>query len=315
MATLKTIRRRITSVNSTQQITRAMKLVSAAKLRRAQEALVNARPYAETLARVAGSLLDAERAALAPAEGAGAVALIVVVGSDRGLNGSCNANLMRTAEQTSRRLRVAGLAPEFFAVGRKTLDHFRRTRQTIAGERINNLRAWRRLAWRGSSRIGCWRSIAAGGSARRVSSTAASAPRSRSVPTYERILPIAEPEPLEGQERKQPPTRISDRAEPRPNWCRWCYAVMLSRDLPCVAGGRSQRAQRTHDRDGLRPPTTPCDMIATLTLEMNRARQATITTRTDGYRGRRGSASRLDTAALRVAGERINRLCMSINHE
>src|SRR5271154_5026564 len=138
MATLKAIRRRITSVTSTQQITRAMKLVSAAKLRRAQEALLNARPYAETLARVAESLLESERAALEPAENAARVAMIVVIGSDRGLNGSYNANLMRTAEETGRHLHGGGLAPEVFAVGRKSLDHFRRSRQTIAGERVNN---------------------------------------------------------------------------------------------------------------------------------------------------------------------------------
>ena len=57
MATLKAIRRRISSVKSTQQITRAMKLVAAARLRRAQEALLNARPYHEALKRVADSLL------------------------------------------------------------------------------------------------------------------------------------------------------------------------------------------------------------------------------------------------------------------
>jgi F-type H+-transporting ATPase subunit gamma len=60
MASLKAIRSRIASVKSTQQITRAMKLVSAARLRRAQEALANALPYSEALARVADSLLTSE---------------------------------------------------------------------------------------------------------------------------------------------------------------------------------------------------------------------------------------------------------------
>ena len=70
MASLKAIRRRISSVKSTQQITRAMKLVAAARLRRAQEALLNARPYHEALERVADSLFATERAALGPAEDA-----------------------------------------------------------------------------------------------------------------------------------------------------------------------------------------------------------------------------------------------------
>ena len=70
MATLKAIRRRISSVKSTQQITRAMKLVSAARLRRAQEALLNARPYHEALKRVADSLLGSAPDAMAPVENA-----------------------------------------------------------------------------------------------------------------------------------------------------------------------------------------------------------------------------------------------------
>jgi F-type H+-transporting ATPase subunit gamma len=70
MASLKAIRRRISSVRSTQQITRAMKLVAAARLRRAQEALQNASPYHQALVRVADSLFATERAALGPAEDA-----------------------------------------------------------------------------------------------------------------------------------------------------------------------------------------------------------------------------------------------------
>ena len=67
MPTLKAIRRRIASVKSTQQITRAMKLVAASRLRRAQEALNNSLPYSEALTRVADSLLGAQRASLGPA--------------------------------------------------------------------------------------------------------------------------------------------------------------------------------------------------------------------------------------------------------
>src|SRR5258708_19513003 len=86
MASLKAIRRRISSVRSTQQITRAMKLVAAARLRRAQEALQNASPYHQALVRVADSLFATERAALGPAEDAKREALVVVIGSDRRLS-------------------------------------------------------------------------------------------------------------------------------------------------------------------------------------------------------------------------------------
>ena len=78
-----------------------MKLVSAARLRRAQEALLNARPYHETLKRVADSLLGSAPEAMAPAENARRVALILVVTSDRALCGGYNANLLRMAEGTA----------------------------------------------------------------------------------------------------------------------------------------------------------------------------------------------------------------------
>src|SRR5260370_42624320 len=96
MATLKAIRRRISSVKSTQQVTRAMKLVSAAKLRRAQEALMKDRPYADSLSRLAGSLLSGQQ--MAPPPDAKPAALITVITSDRGLCGGYNANLIRPAE-------------------------------------------------------------------------------------------------------------------------------------------------------------------------------------------------------------------------
>src|SRR6266436_7525731 len=100
MASLKAIRRRIATARSTQQITRALKLVSAARLRRAQEALTNALPYSEALARVADSLLTSEGVSVGPVEGAQKRSLLVVVGSDRGLAGGYNSFLLRTAEET-----------------------------------------------------------------------------------------------------------------------------------------------------------------------------------------------------------------------
>src|SRR5579875_1929698 len=127
MASLKTLRRRVASVKSTQQVTRAMKLVSAAKLRRAQEALVRARPYAETLARIAESLLAGEEELTAAPAGARPATLIVLVGSDRGLSGAYNVNLLRLAEESAGQRRQVGHETSFFAVGRKVLDHLRRT--------------------------------------------------------------------------------------------------------------------------------------------------------------------------------------------
>ncbi len=115
-----------------------MKLVSAARLRRAQEALLNARPYHESLKRVADSLLGSAPDAMAPAENARRVVLILVITSDRALCGGYNANLLRMAEETARRCAAEGLEPKFFAVGRKGLEHFRRSKAPLDGDRINN---------------------------------------------------------------------------------------------------------------------------------------------------------------------------------
>src|SRR3981189_3124676 len=112
MASLKAIRRRIATAKSTQQLTRALKLVSAARLRRAQEALTNALPYSEALARVADSLLTSEGVSLGPVEGAQKRSLLVVGGSDRGLAGGSDALVLGGAEHAGREIRSRGLEIE-----------------------------------------------------------------------------------------------------------------------------------------------------------------------------------------------------------
>src|SRR5271155_26971 len=138
MASLKAIRRRIASAKSTQQITRALKLVSAARLRRAQEALVNALPYSEALARIADSLMTSEGISVGPVEGGQKKSLLVVVASDRGLAGGFNSDLLSAAEPTMREIRGSGLDLELCAVGKKAVDQFRRTNVPVALSRIDN---------------------------------------------------------------------------------------------------------------------------------------------------------------------------------
>src|SRR5260370_42081362 len=119
MATLKIIRRRIASFKTTQKTTRAMKFVSAAKLRRAQEALANAGPYSSTLARIADSLLGAESPAVKPREEAPPSHLLIVATSDRGLCGAYNANLLRKADAIRTQSRARSLEPQIFLLDRK----------------------------------------------------------------------------------------------------------------------------------------------------------------------------------------------------
>ena len=126
MPNLKHTRKRIASVRSTQQITKAMKMVSAAKLRRAQEAAENARPYAsrlnELLASVAAGATEGSHPFLEP--GAQRPAEVVVITSDRGLCGGYNANLIKTAEAFLRS--DEGRDATIVVCGRRGHDYFRR---------------------------------------------------------------------------------------------------------------------------------------------------------------------------------------------
>ncbi len=141
MANLRAIRKRIGSVKSTQQITKAMKMVSAAKLKRAQDAIVAARPYAgkmrEVVQAVAGRAGQDAHPLLSSRERK-KVALLVVT-SDRGLCGGFNSNLLRAA---NRFLRENGRGTEdvvLFVVGRKARDFFRRRQVPMRKEYLNVL--------------------------------------------------------------------------------------------------------------------------------------------------------------------------------
>lgn len=137
MANLLDIRRRIRSVRNTQQITRAMKTVSAAKLRRAQEKVFAARPYAEQLRTVLGNLAARievlEHPLLAVREENNV--LVVAVTADRGLCGAFNANVIRMVTAFVRDRSHQQI--QLMAVGRKGRDVFRRQGQKILEEHVN----------------------------------------------------------------------------------------------------------------------------------------------------------------------------------
>ena len=131
MPSLKDLRVRIRSVRSTQKITSAMKMVAASRLRRAQEQAEAARPYAERMERVVGSL--ASRMAGLPGAppllagtGKDDVHLLVVATSDRGLAGGFNATILREARRRIRELDNAGKTVKILTIGRKGRDSLRR---------------------------------------------------------------------------------------------------------------------------------------------------------------------------------------------
>lgn len=131
MASLKALRMRINSVKSTRKITQAMKMVAAAKLRRAQTRAEAARPYAERMERMLASLGSAvagqpDAPRLLVGTGGDAVHLLVVVSGDRGLAGAFNTNVGRFARTRIRELESHGKTVKILAVGRKGATFLKR---------------------------------------------------------------------------------------------------------------------------------------------------------------------------------------------
>jgi len=147
MPTLRDIQRRIRSVQSTQKITRAMKLVAAAKLRRAQERILAARPYAGKMSELLGNLVSAasgsdesQHPLLEQREGPRRQ--IVIITADKGLAGAFNSNVIRRALEFVRQSNTAEVT--LVVVGRKARDFYRRRPWTITRDMIG---FWDRLAY------------------------------------------------------------------------------------------------------------------------------------------------------------------------
>ena len=127
MASLKALKIRINSVKSTQKITKAMKMVAAAKLKRAQEAAEASRPYAERLEKVVSSIaskvtVGPQSPKLLAGTGKDDVHLFVVTTSDKGLAGAFNTNIVRLARKRAEELRGQGKTVKFYTIGKKAKD-------------------------------------------------------------------------------------------------------------------------------------------------------------------------------------------------
>ena len=139
MATLRDIRRRITSVKSTQQLTKAMKMVAAAKLRRAQEKMQSARPYSHSLEEVLGHVSDKVDPSLHPLLDIREPksASFVIISGDRGLAGAFNSNIIRRASHEISQLQQAGSNVSLIAVGKKGYEFYKRRDYNILENYIN----------------------------------------------------------------------------------------------------------------------------------------------------------------------------------
>jgi F-type H+-transporting ATPase subunit gamma len=142
MASLKDLRNRIASVKATQKITKAMQMVAAAKLRRAQEAAEAARPYAERMSQVLANIGAAAAgqpgaSPLLAGTGRDDVHLLVVATGERGLAGAFNSAIARLARDDARRLIAQGKTVKFLTVGRKGNDILRRQYPELIAETVS----------------------------------------------------------------------------------------------------------------------------------------------------------------------------------
>ena len=127
------LRRRIRSVESTQKITRAMELIAASRIVRAQAAIAAAKPYAERMQEVVSELAATPEAKSHWVFAGGKKgALVVVVGADRGLAGAFNTSVLRAADDVVRHLAGSGTQPAVIAVGRKVVSYFNFRRRPLA---------------------------------------------------------------------------------------------------------------------------------------------------------------------------------------
>lgn len=136
MATLRDIKNRIKGVKNTQQITKAMKMVAASKLRRAQESIVNARPYAKKIAEMFSNLVTDEdmltNPLIAPREKFSNVAIVVVT-ADRGLCGAFNTNIIREANRyINYDIKQSGYNYQMYCIGKKGSDFFGKRNYSVA---------------------------------------------------------------------------------------------------------------------------------------------------------------------------------------
>jgi F-type H+-transporting ATPase subunit gamma len=274
MPSLKSIKKRIVSVKNTRQITKAMKMVSAAKLRRAQENVVAARPYASKLSEVLGRLsgnVPADCSPLIQRRELSNKLLLVVVTSDRGLCGGFNTNLCKAADRFIKERKAANTEIKIMTLGRKGYDYLK-NRHSVWKNHVN---IQSNLSFQTAVLLG--QDIIDGYLAEEYDEVYVVYNEFRSVMTQEitfmPLLPVT------------PPAAESQDVEPREYIYEPSQAELLSELLPkhievqifktlleSVAGEHGARMTAMDSAS-----KNASEMIGKLTLIYNRARQAAIT--------------------------------------
>ncbi len=145
MAKTRELKRRIKSIQSTKKITRTMEMVSTSKLKRAQDRVISARPYAQALTAAIADLLTPElaerfpllRQPAPPSKGGPKAAAVLMITSNRGFAGAFNANISRLALKRSRELEAEGYTVALYAVGKKGIKYFQHLKRQPAQGRID----------------------------------------------------------------------------------------------------------------------------------------------------------------------------------
>jgi len=278
MPSLKDLRLRIASVKSTQKITKAMQMVAAAKLKRAQEAAEAARPYASRMASVIANLAGAAAGGgpkLITGTGREDTHLLVVLTAERGLCGGFNSNVVKLARNEIRRLRDAGRTVKILTIGKKGSDALRRQYASLIVGHID-LRAERVMNGEVAGRIS--RELTERFEAGEFDVATLVFARFRNVltqtPTALQLIPAKAPEEaaagdLGGARYIYEPSEAAILETLLP---RYLSTQILSALLETQAGfaGAQMTAMDNATRNA-------GDMIRSLNLRYNRARQAQIT--------------------------------------
>jgi F-type H+-transporting ATPase subunit gamma len=272
LASTRDLRRRIKSVKGTRQITKAMKMVAAAKLRRAQEAITQARPYADSLSRVLASLAArTEHSHPLLQKRDGNRAWVLLITSDKGLCGSFNANLLRQTEKELRSDRWEGV--ELLTIGRKGSDYFKKRRWKMVHDERETMS---KLSPSDGPRIAqmCIKAFTSGQVDEVFVMYNRFASLIRQEITVERLLPI------------EPPTAELDATEAIVDYLYEPQPVsLLAELLPAHVETQVQRclydsaaAEQAARMTSMEAATKNAgEMIDSLTLLYNRTRQAAIT--------------------------------------
>lgn len=274
MPSLKSIKKRIGSVKNTRQITKAMKMVSAAKLRRAQENVVAARPYASKMAEVLGRLsgnVPADCSPLIQRREDSNKALLIVVTSDRGLCGGFNANLCKAADRFVKERKGDFTEIKVMTLGKKGNDFMRR-RHGVWNSHVNLLSS---LSYHTAALIS--QEVIEGYLAGEYDEVHVVYNEFRSVMsqeiTFMQLLPVTPPAAAGGEVEPREYIYEPDQAELLAELLPKHIEVQLFKTLlETVAGDHGARMTAMDSAS-----KNATEMIGKLTLIYNRARQAAIT--------------------------------------